>query len=97
MDHALPEWHHNSDQCTEPEAFQSHQTAETPTALSLPALCRATEEPKSDPRHNIQFGHVDLPVCVSPSLISPSRPRSPWGRFDPYESTEVIPETLCKF
>ncbi|TSP46825.1 Septin-4 [Bagarius yarrelli] len=56
--------------------------------LSPPALCTTQGEDEPDPKHNIQPGYVDPPppLCLSP--ISPSRPKSPWGRFDPYDSTE---------
>ncbi|KAK3513549.1 hypothetical protein QTP70_016484 [Hemibagrus guttatus] len=44
--------------------------------------------PKPKKREEEQAGYVDLPPPFSPSPISPSRPKSPWGRFDPYDSAE---------
>lgn len=74
----------------EGEGHESPHTEETSTFLRLPALCRTLGEVEPDPKHNIQTGYVDLPPPFSPSPISPSRPKSPWGRFDPYDSTEVM-------
>lgn len=72
------------------EGQESAHTEETSTFLKLPALCRALGEVELEPTHSIQAGYVDLPPSFSPSPISPSRPKSPWGRFDPYDSTEVM-------
>lgn len=69
----------------EAEVLDSPHTEGTATYLRLPALCRAQGEVESDLKHNIQAGYVDLPPP-----ISPSRPKSPWGRFDPYDSAEVM-------
>ncbi|KAB5535571.1 hypothetical protein PHYPO_G00119210 [Pangasianodon hypophthalmus] len=72
----------------EAEGHESPQAEGTPTFLRLPALCRALGEVEPDPKYNIQAGYMDLPPPFNPSPISPSRPKSPWGRFDPYDSTE---------
>ncbi|KAG7319600.1 hypothetical protein KOW79_016743 [Hemibagrus wyckioides] len=72
----------------EAEVHDTPHTEGTATYLRLPALCRAQGEVESDLKHNIQAGYVDLPPPFSPPPISPSRPKSPWGRFDPYDSAE---------
>lgn len=74
----------------EPEGHESPHTEGKPTFLKPPALCSALAEVGPEPMHSIQAGYVDLPPPFIPSPISPSRPKSPWGRFDPYDSTEVI-------
>lgn len=74
----------------ETEGHEISDTEGEPTFLKLPALCRDLGELEPEPKHSIHAGCVDLPPPVTPSPISPSRPKSPWGRFDPYDSTEVM-------
>lgn len=74
----------------EAEGHDSPHTEGKAAFLSLPTPCRAQREVEFDPKHNVQAGcGVDLPPLFSPSPISPSRPKSPWGRFDPYDAAEV--------
>ncbi|KAG7470605.1 hypothetical protein MATL_G00115520 [Megalops atlanticus] len=57
-------------------------TPGTPTFLRLPTSGRACMEPLEYEQR------PGPPPCSLPSPASPSRPRSPWGRFDPYDSAE---------
>lgn len=68
---------------SEGEAHSRPHTPGTPTFLRPAAAPRGPGELE----HGAQRGHVDFSL---PSPISPSRPKSPWGRFDPYESVEVM-------
>ncbi|XP_037386837.1 septin 4b isoform X2 [Pygocentrus nattereri] len=70
---------------SESEGHESPRTPGTPTFLRPPAGRRAPGELEHDPRHAVHRGLVDYSL---PSPISPSRPKSPWGRFDPYDSSE---------
>ncbi|XP_060731535.1 septin 4b isoform X1 [Tachysurus vachellii] len=81
----------------EAEGHDSPHTEGTPAFLSLPTPCRAQGEVEFDPKHNIQAGCVDLPPLFSPSPISPSRPKSPWGRFDPYDTAEDLDKEYVGF
>uniref|UniRef100_A0A3B1JPV7 Uncharacterized protein n=1 Tax=Astyanax mexicanus TaxID=7994 RepID=A0A3B1JPV7_ASTMX len=73
---------------SESEGHESPRTPGTPTFLRPPAGRKAPKELEHDPRHAVQRGLVDYNLQ---SPISPSRPKSPWGRFDPYDSSEVMP------
>ncbi|KAI1894013.1 hypothetical protein AGOR_G00129620 [Albula goreensis] len=67
--------------CTGPAAGHSPpHTPGTPTFLRPPARGRVFPEAV-----DLEASPGDF--CL-PSPISPSRPKSPWGRFDPYDSTE---------
>ncbi|KAI4878176.1 hypothetical protein NFI96_011616 [Prochilodus magdalenae] len=70
---------------SESEGAESPRTPGTPTFLRPPAGRRAPGDLEHDARHAVYRGHVDYSL---PSPISPSRPKSPWGRFDPYDSCE---------
>ncbi|ROL53206.1 Septin-4 [Anabarilius grahami] len=70
---------------SEGEAHSRPHTPGTPTFLRPAAAPRGPGELEHESRHGAQRGHVDFSL---PSPISPSRPKSPWGRFDPYESVE---------
>ncbi|XP_049334639.1 septin 4b isoform X1 [Astyanax mexicanus] len=70
---------------SESEGHESPRTPGTPTFLRPPAGRKAPKELEHDPRHAVQRGLVDYNLQ---SPISPSRPKSPWGRFDPYDSSE---------
>lgn len=76
--------HHKAD--SEGEGHSRPQTPGTPTFLRPAAAPRGPGELEHESRHGAQRGHVDFSL---PSPISPSRPKSPWGRYDPYDSTEV--------
>uniref|UniRef100_A0A3Q3Q915 Septin-type G domain-containing protein n=1 Tax=Monopterus albus TaxID=43700 RepID=A0A3Q3Q915_MONAL len=54
----------------------------TPSYLCLPLAGRAQSDSGTSLR---QSRSVEFEL---PSLVSPSRPKSPWGRFDPYNSNE---------
>ncbi|XP_048119912.1 septin 4b isoform X4 [Alosa alosa] len=75
---------HSSAGDSESEGLDSPRTPGTPTYL-LPSAAGgrgpfdALSEQRS-PRGTVYFS--------LPSPISPSRPKSPWGRYDPYDSTE---------
>ncbi|RXN39546.1 septin-5-like isoform X5 [Labeo rohita] len=75
--------HHKAD--SEGEGHSRPQTPGTPTFLRPAAVPRGPGELEHESRHGAQRGHVDFSL---PSPISPSRPKSPWGRYDPYDSTE---------
>ncbi|XP_051720024.1 septin 4b [Ctenopharyngodon idella] len=70
---------------SEGEAHSRPHTPGTPTFLRPAAAPRGPGELEHESRHGAQRGHVDFSLS---SPISPSRPKSPWGRFDPYESAE---------
>lgn len=70
----------------EAEGEDHPDTPGTPTFLRPPTAGRALPEPIIDPRFQLDGLDFDLP-----SPISPSRPKSPWGRFDPYDTSEVTP------
>ncbi|XP_046732351.1 septin 4b isoform X1 [Silurus meridionalis] len=72
----------------EAEGHEYSHTVVSATYLRLPSLCKALGEVEPDPKHNIKGGYVDLPPTFNPSSISSSRPKSPWGCFDPYDSIE---------
>lgn len=74
----------------ETKGHESPQREGTDIFFRLPVFSRTLGVVKPEPKHSIQSGYVDLPPPFSPSPISPSRPKSPWGRFDPYDSTEVM-------
>ncbi|KAI2647752.1 Septin-4 [Labeo rohita] len=76
--------HHKAD--SEGEGHSRPQTPGTPTFLRPAAVPRGPGELEHESRHGAQRGHVDFSL---PSPISPSRPKSPWGRYDPYDSTEL--------
>ncbi|KAM6946448.1 septin-5-like [Aplochiton taeniatus] len=63
----------------EAEGEDRPQTPGTPTFLRPPTAGRAHSDHGSEPRGV----HFD-----SQSPLSPTRPKSPWGRFDPYCTTE---------
>ncbi|KAK2881626.1 hypothetical protein QQF64_008049 [Cirrhinus molitorella] len=70
---------------SEGEGHSRPHTPGTPTFLRPVAVPRGPGELEHESRHGAQRGHVDFSL---PSPISPSRPKSPWGRYDPYDSTE---------
>ncbi|XP_030633872.1 septin 4b [Chanos chanos] len=70
---------------SEGEGHYSPHTPETPTFLRPPALGKALGELEHEQRHVAQRSHADISL---PSPISPPRPKSPWGLFDPYDSSE---------
>lgn len=84
--------HHKHHHHHDPEAHDADRQAEgndrphTPSYLRPPVAGRAQSDSGSDsglpPSRSVEF---DLP-----SPVSPSRPKSPWVRFDPYDSSEVI-------
>ncbi|XP_073778703.1 septin 4b isoform X2 [Danio rerio] len=65
-----------------PEGHNRPHTPGTPT-LRPAAAPRGPGEHES--RTGGQRGRVEFSL---PSPISPSRPKSPWGRYDPYDATE---------
>ncbi|KAL4647615.1 septin-5-like isoform X1 [Arapaima gigas] len=80
LSHELPKDRELEDLC-------SPRSPGTPTFLQPPAAIRALIDSAVDQeaRNRFQLGSADFSL-VSP--ISPSRPKSPWGRFDPYDSAE---------
>ncbi|XP_076138744.1 septin 4b isoform X5 [Alosa pseudoharengus] len=75
-----PQHHHDP----ESEGLDSPRTPGTPTYLRPSAAGgRGPFDALSEQRS--PRGTVDFSL---PSPISPSRPKSPWGRYDPYDSTE---------
>ncbi|XP_039509996.1 septin-5-like isoform X1 [Pimephales promelas] len=71
-----------------PFAHHSEGEAHTPGTPTFPrpaAAPRGPGELEHESRHGAQRGHVDFNLL---SPISPSRPKSPWGRYDPYDATE---------
>ncbi|XP_016383657.1 septin-5-like isoform X4 [Sinocyclocheilus rhinocerous] len=68
---------------SEGERHSRPHTPGTPTFLRPAAAPRGPGEIEHESRHGAPRGHFSLP-----SPISPSRPKSPWGRYDPYDSAE---------
>lgn len=54
----------------------------TPSYLRPPVAGRAQSDSGSDPS-------LQQSRCVEFDLSSPTRPKSPWGRYDPYNNNEV--------
>ncbi|XP_069040624.1 septin-5-like isoform X3 [Lepisosteus oculatus] len=71
----------------EAEGTASPPSPGTPLFLRPPVAGRAFSEAAIDTeqRHRFQLAAQD---CILPTPLSPSRPKSPWGRFDPYDSDE---------
>ncbi|XP_062408463.1 septin 4b isoform X1 [Sardina pilchardus] len=69
---------------SESEGLDSPQTPGTPTYLR-PSAAGGRGPFDGLPDQRSPRGTVDFSL---PSPISPSRPKSPWGRYDPYDSTE---------
>lgn len=78
--HHVHEPHHDADREAEGE-----DRPHTPSYLRPPVAGRAQSDSGSEPSlpqtRSVEF---DLPPP-----LSPTRPRSPWGRFDPYYNIEV--------
>uniref|UniRef100_A0A8D2IS24 Uncharacterized protein n=1 Tax=Varanus komodoensis TaxID=61221 RepID=A0A8D2IS24_VARKO len=69
----------------EPEMFASAVLRPIPDAAAEEGGLKAPHRPRPlDLKQQQQQQHV---AAAAP--LSPSRPRSPWGRLDPYESDEV--------
>lgn len=67
-------------------AAEGKDRPHTPSQLHLPAVARAQSGSRSEPRlPRRQSAEFDL----SSVPISPTRPKSPWGPFDPYNNNEV--------
>ncbi|XP_055051809.1 septin 4b isoform X1 [Misgurnus anguillicaudatus] len=73
--------HHKGDG----EGHSRPHTPGTPTFLRPVAAPRSPGELDHESRTVAQRGHVDFNL---PSPISPSRPRSPWGCYDPYAAED---------
>ncbi|XP_069390041.1 septin 4b isoform X2 [Paralichthys olivaceus] len=86
-DHHEYEHHHHHQA---PENHDVDREAEgedrphTPSSLRPPVAGRAQSDSGSDPSFP-QSRSVEFDL---PSPVSPSRPKSPWGRFDPYSNNE---------
>ncbi|XP_040035725.2 septin 4b isoform X1 [Gasterosteus aculeatus] len=66
-------------------AAEGKDRPHTPSQLHLPAAARAQSGSRSEPRlPRRQSAEFDL----SSVPISPTRPKSPWGPFDPYNNNE---------
>ncbi|XP_053131125.1 septin-4-like isoform X3 [Hemicordylus capensis] len=65
--------------CQEPEMFSS---------VARPPAHKGLEEKEQKTFHCPQPLHFQPQHMAAPTPPSPSRPRSPWGRLDPYESDE---------
>lgn len=77
--------HHGHEPHDEDREAEGEDRPRTPSYLRPPVAGRAQSDSGSD---------SSLPQSRSvefdfPSLVSPSRPKSPWGRFDPYDNNEV--------
>lgn len=70
---------------SESEGRDSPLTPGTPTYLRPSAAGRSLFEATLEQRP--PRGTVDFSLT---SPISPSRPKSPWGRYDPYDASEVM-------
>ncbi|XP_062328571.1 septin 4b isoform X3 [Osmerus eperlanus] len=79
--HPHPGHEHQVDR--EAEGEDHPHTPGTPTFLRPPTAGRAQPEPGVESR--LQLGDLDYDLS---SPISPTRPKSPWGRFDPYDTSE---------
>lgn len=86
--HSVEDW--NPFAPCESQGHESPHAEEASTFLRPPALRKTLVEVEPYPKRNTPAGYVDLPPPFSPSPLSPSRPKSPWGRFDPYNSIEVM-------
>ncbi|XP_016341095.1 septin 4b isoform X3 [Sinocyclocheilus anshuiensis] len=70
---------------SEGEGHSRPHTPGTPSFLRPAEAPRGPGDTEHESRCGAQRGRVDFNL---PSPISPSRPKSPWGRYDPYDSTE---------
>ena len=80
--------HHGIDLCDANRECEGLDRPHTPSYLRPPVAGSSQSDSGSSPMLSYDGGaDFDLP---SPNC--PCRPKSPWNRFDPYESTEVTPE-----
>ncbi|XP_028817408.1 septin 4b isoform X4 [Denticeps clupeoides] len=75
-----------------PSHSEGHDGQDSPHPPGSPKILRvsagsATVEMSKD-FESRQWSQLDASDCGLLSPISPSRPKSPWGRFDPYDSQE---------
>lgn len=84
--------HHEHEPHDEDREAEGGDRPHTPSYLRPPVAGRAQSDSGSDfslpQSRSVEF---DLPT-----LVSPSRPKSPWGRFDPYNNNEVKQRGLAK-
>ncbi len=65
---------------------EGHSRPHTPGTPNFLRPAAGPGDIEHESRYGAQRGRVDFSL---PSPISPSRPKSPWGCYDPYDSTEV--------
>ncbi|XP_039637736.1 septin 4b isoform X3 [Perca fluviatilis] len=86
-DHKHHHHHHGHEPHDADREAEGEDRPHTPSYLRPPVAGRAQSDSGSEPSllqsRSVEF---DLPCPISP--ISPSRPKSPWGRFDPYNNNE---------
>lgn len=77
-----PHHHHGHEPHDADREAEGEDRPHTPSYLRPPVAGRSQSDSGSDP---------SLPQsrCVEFDLSSPVRPKSPWGRFDPYNNNEV--------
>lgn len=77
--------HHHDPHDADREAEGDDGRPTTPSYLRPPVAGRAQSDSGSEPSLP-QSRSVEFDV---PCPVSPTRPKSPWGRFDPYNNNEV--------
>lgn len=80
-----PHHHHGHEAHDADREAEGEDRPHTPSYLRPPVAGRAQSDSGSDPSLS-QSRTVDFDLTSS---VSPSRPKSPWGRFDPYCTNEV--------
>lgn len=85
-DHKHHHYHHGPEPHDADREAEGEDRPHTPSYLRPPVAGRAQSDSGSDPSLP-QSRSVEFDLS---SPISPSRPKSPWGRFDPYNNNEVI-------
>lgn len=81
----MPHHHHGHEPHDADREAEGEDRPHTPSYLRPPVAGRAQSDSGSDPSLP-QSRSVEFDLSCP---VSPSRPKSPWGRFDPYNNNEV--------
>uniref|UniRef100_A0A3B3RSV5 Uncharacterized protein n=1 Tax=Paramormyrops kingsleyae TaxID=1676925 RepID=A0A3B3RSV5_9TELE len=77
----------------EPPGDREAKALDKSALLRPPVASKAHGEPNTEQERRSRF-HPASADFKQPSPVSPSRPKSPWGRHDPYDSAEVTQRAL---